>query len=133
MKEQETIIRIGQGLEDLALAKGQTFVEWYEDCIDLAGAIDDGMVYRLMGEGFEKVKITDIRPYMEESILKLHHEFVVWPSTFKDFINKAGSIKDLALRIISLGLLADNLHLYYLDKETDLFDRIEFSLDPEEK
>jgi len=70
---------------------------------------------------------------MEESILKLHHEFVVWPSTFKNFINKAGSIKDLALRIISLGLLADNLHLYYLDKETDLFDRIEFSLDPEEK
>lgn len=133
MKEKETMIRIGQGLEDVALSKGQTFVEWYEDSIDLAGAIDAGRVYRLIGEDFEKVKITDIKPYIEESMLKRHHEFFVWPSTFKDFINKAGSVKELALRIISLGLLADNLHLYYLDEETDLFDRIEFSLDPEEK
>lgn len=132
MKEQETIIRVGKGLEDVVMAKGQTFLEWYEDCIDLAGALDDGRVYRLMGEEFQQIKITDIKPYLEESMLKLHHEFVVWPSTFKDFVNKTGSVKDLALRIISLGLLADNLNLYYLDEETDLFDRIEFSLDPEE-
>lgn len=133
MKEQETTIRVGLAIADIASKKGQTFLEWYQDCLDLAGGIDRGRVYRLIGEDFEQIKITDIKPYMEESMLKRHNEFVIWPSTFKDFVNKAGGDKDLALRLISLGLLADNLHLYYLDEETDLFDRIEFSLDPEEK
>jgi hypothetical protein len=90
-------------------------------------------VYRLIGEDFEQIKITDIKPYMEESMLRVHHEFFVWPETFNDFVNKAGGTKDLALRLISLGLLADNLRLYYLDEETDLFNRFEFSLEPEEK
>lgn len=129
MKENgEITIRIGQWVEDLALARDQTFVDWFSDALGLAVAIDQGKVFRIIGEDFEKVSLSDFNPHLEESLLKLHHEFVVWPQTFEDFEKKPRSYKELGLRIISLGIMAESLHLYFFDGEE--YNRIEFTPEP---
>ncbi len=129
MKENgEVTIRIGQWVEDLALAKNQTFVEWFTDALGLAVAVDQGSVYRLIGEDFEQVRMSDFNPHLEESLLKVHHEFVIWPQTFEDFAKKPRSYKELGQRIISLGIMAENLNLYFFDGEE--YNRIEFAPEP---
>lgn len=110
------------------MAKNQTFVEWFTDALGLAVAVDQGSVYRLIGEDFEQVRMSDFNPHLEESLLKVHHEFVIWPQTFEDFAKKPRSYKELGQRIISLGIMAENLNLYFFDGEE--YNRIEFAPEP---
>lgn len=117
MKENPITIRVGQGLENSALAKGQTFIEWFQDSLDLAAGVDEGNIYQKIGGEYQKLRITDVNPFMEESILKPSHLFIVMPETYDQFVNKTASFKDWALRVISLGLLAKNLDLYFYDGE----------------
>lgn len=130
MKEKPIAIRIGRGLLEIAAAKKQAVPEWFEDALGLAVAVDRGEIFQSIGGEFQKLKITDIKPFTEESYLKRHRDFTIIPDAYRDFKNIAGNFKDLTLRIISLHIAAENLNLYFFDGER--YNKIEFISEPRE-
>ncbi len=124
MKESEIGIRVGKGLDSIAGARNQTFIEWFQDALSLAAAVDDEVVYQKIGEEYQLLQITDIKPFPEEPTSKHHYLYLFESDVYKDIEHKAAGFKDWMLRVIGLGVRAENLDLYVLNGEE--YEKIKF-------
>lgn len=117
MKENSITIRVGDGLEQVAKARGQIFIDWFQDALDLALVVDLGKVFQKTSDGYQELRIFDIKPFPEEPDSKNTYFYTLEKELYDTVKNKSSSFKDWVLRVVSLGLRFENLNLYFFDGE----------------